>query len=219
MLMDASQFLVDQLVAVAVVKLPNGDFHTGLLYANGSQAKFLHMAEDLSVRSEAPKERYRWVVPGFDDSVKKAAAGMCSLIETSNPAVPYAFDREGWSFDANGHLVAGAPGKGMTCSTFILAAFDAISFPLLKEDQWPKGADQPEKLSILSKIFRGPRVESAHAELAMEDVSAPRIKPCQVAAASAENTFPVSYPVAKKKGEVLEKKIGKLDDAGSALRV
>jgi hypothetical protein len=185
-----------------------GDFHSGVLYDNGAESRFLHLAGE-TLKDEAPKDPYQWPIAGFDDSIKKSAAAMCALIESSRPQIPYAFDRSGWSFDTTGAAISGPPGKGMTCSTFILAIFEAISFPLIQENQWPRGTDQADKWTILAGIFKGDRAESEHAQLAMGDDSAPRIRPAEVVASSAERTFPVPYPKARRGGESIERKLSK----------
>ena len=209
MLRNVKQFQPDDLLGVAIKKNSSGDIHSGIVFDAGSGSKFIHLAGE-KVISEAPSEKYRWLKAGIDESTKKVAAGMCALIEARSPEVPYAFDRAGWTFDDAGDVVSGAPGKGMTCATFILAVFDAIRFPLLKEHQWPRGADKGEKLSIFSMIFGGDRIESDHASKAMNDDDTPRIRPSEVAASTTETAFPVAYPLAKKRGAALEKKLDKL---------
>lgn len=210
MLFKVNQFEAAEVVAVSLMKTSTGDMHSGIIFNVGSGSKLIHLASEKVVES-IPSQNYSWVKAGLDESVKKVAAGMCAMIAHETPEVPYAFDRAGWSFDANGKLVSGAAGKGMTCSTFIVAVFDAIKYPLIKEDQWPRGTDGAVKLSIFSMIFRGARIESDHAIAAMNDAGSPRILPTEVAASSSETSFPVPYLRAKRRGRDLQKKFGKLE--------
>lgn len=179
-----------------------------MLYDSGGASSFLHLAGE-TLKAEPPKDSYKWPIPGFDDSIKKSAAAMCALIESCRPNIPYAFDRLGWAFDASGNITAGPPGKGMTCSTFVLAIFDAISFPLIHEEQWPLGTEQADKWAIMATIFQGDRGQSEHARLAMTDENAPRIRPAEVVAATAEKSFPVSYRKARKGGQAIERQLNK----------
>ncbi|MES2137145.1 MAG: hypothetical protein V4502_08825 [Pseudomonadota bacterium] len=183
-------------------KLPEGRRHSGIFFDDGSKVALLHLARDLELRVDEPTDDYWWVVAGIDSSIKKTVAGMCSLMAQRMPAVPYAFDRAGIRFDDQGNIVPGPEGKGLTCSTLIVAIFDSVHFPLIFENQWPKDNDWAERLAILTSVFRPARVSSEHAIAAFGELEVKRVKPAEVVGASAETRFPVTYsrarPVAKK---------------------
>jgi hypothetical protein len=150
---------------------------------------------------------YYWPVARFDESVRKLIAARCAVIADELPAIPYALDRAGITFDDHGRLCNAAVGKGLTCATFILAVLDSLEIRLLSEHEWPEGSDVGWQHAILAKMFDGLRALLPRAQKAFLDVGVRRFQPSEVVGASNNSSFPVSYKRARELATIVDREL------------
>ena len=107
--------------------------------------------------------------------------------EAGRGEIPYSILRQGKSFDETGKYVTAGIGEGLTCATYVLAAFEALEISLVDLASWPVGRpeDQPWFLEILQLLAQAvPAAAPEH--IAAQEAALPnvvRYRPEEVAAA------------------------------------
>jgi hypothetical protein len=126
------------------------------------------------------------------------------LINKEN--IPYGLDPSGSCFDPEtGEFIPPAIGKGLTCSTYITAAFRQLGIELLQQATWP---DRPEDVAFGNRIVDGltaerqrdsTRVSQEHIDGVRNDVGARRFRPEEVVGASSRSfaEWPIAFADAR----------------------
>ncbi len=114
--------------------------HVGIIYRYGGSVLLCHLAGPFDLRNEPPSPRYFWEKLSLRERRSQILASYIRLILKYNgSAVPYGFGYDGTYFDENGRFSrAKEPGVGLNCATFIMALYQSLKIPLLKEDTWTK---------------------------------------------------------------------------------
>ena len=135
---------------------PSPYAHVGLLYKNlEDQVRLSHLLWHCHFRGDdAPTLQDYWIEPHFNDIVlEQLAAFLVYRAEQEiRGEIPYSILRQGESFDEQGRYEHGDIGKGLTCATYILAAFEAIQIPLLDYSTWESG--RPEDQQWFEEIIQ-----------------------------------------------------------------
>lgn len=184
---------------VGVVVLDNGHdgTHAGIVFVADPDAappKFLHLAfhHDLVVGPPPGAGLY-----GAVDVPKRLKNHLLMLLEQVEPAnhdtINYAFGFSGAThFDLNtARIVVGGDDVGLTCSTFVLAVFASVGFPLLVLTPWaPRAGDAEVMASIINLLQRREdegHIEAGYTEKARRNAEgASRYRPEDVLAAATE---------------------------------
>jgi len=180
---------VDRLrfVGVALAKTRLG-WHLGILHRKAGQpAAILHLARDRVLCNEAPREAYSWVQLRLPEARLRALAAHCRRIWERNGAsnLRYAFRYEGAAFDAAGELELTPDTNGLSCATFVLAAFQSLGVRLLAFEDWPPANDEDlsgrEQIIALLCHRNG---DPAWRNVLQGELRSPRFHPIEVVAAT-----------------------------------
>jgi hypothetical protein len=114
--------------------------HVGLLYQlPNEKVRFCHLADHHALENEEPNETYSWLQSALGDEARKSLAMTVDGIVRENGAdqIPYSPHYEGKYFDEETlSYIPGTPSKGLTCATFIMAIFQYLGLPLLRDEEW-----------------------------------------------------------------------------------
>jgi|GEM_PF-1348205 len=198
---EHTQVLPGDFGDVAVVVIPNGagGTHAGVIYLRGdSTHRFLHLAfhHTLCIQGVPTSGLFGSPrVPG------RLLSHLLMLLDTLEPAnrgsINYAFRYDGTTkFDvATGVIRLGNGCIGLTCATFVLAAFDSVGFPLVDPSSWTARTGDPEAMDALVKLLRkyeaeGKATQGYANSVAAEAATCSRFRPEDVLAAATEPATP-----------------------------
>lgn len=165
--------------------------HTGIVIrpANANKHYFVHLAwqNDLR-RNDYPERsfaRYCCIQnSSLDAALLEHLADWVHVVYSVNAGtgIPYGFNDWLDAFSISGEY-KGAPGKGLTCATFVLAAFAAQEIILVNKDTWPKDRiqDHEDQFRIVGTLQDFDFQDQANAQL--DVIFGTRIRPEEVAAA------------------------------------
>lgn len=114
--------------------------HVGVVYRdNEEHVRFLHFAAHDDLRCGACDASYHWAEVGFERNNKMMLAALASVIATKRVGrpIPYGFEYQGGAdapIDPEGEWYEVL---SMTCSTFVVALFATLGYPLIDVSTWP----------------------------------------------------------------------------------
>ena len=165
---------------------------------------FHHAFEDSAC---APDDAL-WVVPGLRDEELEDVATSARLVARRHHdgRIPYAFDKRGAHFSAEGALVLGGS-AGLTCATFVLVLFEHANLHLVDEVTWDAGRsaariDEDERAQGELVAFLEKR-DAAQAKRVEGEVGCTRVRAEEVAGASGIPGHPISFARAEPAGRYL----------------
>jgi hypothetical protein len=176
--------------------------HCGILYKLDDQApRLLHLAWHRDLRDDEPDPKYLWGDVGLEASNRRFLAAWAGNQRINKQNIPYGLDSSGSCFDPDtGEFIPPPIGKGLTCSTYITAAFRQLGIELLQQATWP---NRPEDVAFGQRIVDGliadrerdpTSVRQEHIKGVRNDVGARRFRPVEVVGASTR-TF-AEWPIA-----------------------
>lgn len=198
---------VDRL-GVAICQTKPGWYHIGILYkAEGADPKICHMAWHHALMCGDPVDpKYDWMQSGIDETNKNViVAAMVGMEVTRRLPVPYSTYFEGTYFVPNTLIYSRKePGAGLTCATFIIAAFASLGCPLIAEGTWQsRPTDQAWKneiIAIMREQLGALGLSEEHIIAQEARVGDPRFQPEEVAAAIANDNRPITFDQAVQLG-------------------
>lgn len=196
-------------IAVQSTDPERGHMHVGLLYVDPDGAPhLLHLAFHHDLRKEPlpSQDEYLWDDCAWLASPKMRANAelIADFIETcaQNTDIDYGFSPPDDAFDADGKYDALNPSKGLTCATFIAAIFKSAGFPTVKLETWPSRPDDEAWRQSVLRLLR--RYEPKRAAQLSGSEVAYRLKPSELAAASASSRAPLCFARAVRLAAPLE---------------
>jgi hypothetical protein len=216
--LDASSLDV---VAVAICRTGHGNTHTGVVYRDfDGRLLLFHQAWQHETRNE-PLDGARTdlggsflcVSPDIDRDRARNLAALCELIAATGEPIAYALrdDPEALFDEHTGRLTL-PNGKGLSCSTFVLALFRSARLPLVDTTDWP--TDRPGDRAfqeLLVHILEHTGASPDHVAAVRTEIGCARIRPEEVAGAALFSALPVRHPGAEAAGLVLIERL----DAGT----
>lgn len=130
--------------------------HTGIVFRvdSASKAQFLHLGFHHDLRCEVVDENEKFLKNyallsffGFDsDEQLQLALWMESIWRVNGASVPYGISYSGAGyFDRQtGKFIESVTGIGLTCATFVMAAFQDFQFPIVEWGTWPSRSSDIE---------------------------------------------------------------------------
>ncbi len=215
--------------AISLMRTDENRLHTGILYKDSKgTVRILHFAFHHLIKDElydnaiAQKNESRfffWVCIKLTQPPRvKSIMYHLERIATRKAKVAYAFNYKGGSFNAKGFYQPKTEDElGLTCSTFVLAAFKEASVTFLKFNEWlevTRSDDEIFKAEIVQymrqrnaeflQLGRGNAIDPAHIEM-LANSPCKRIRPEEVVASA---YFPIAkLPVGFKSVETLGEKL------------
>ncbi len=199
-------------IAPVAVLLMRHARHVGILHVRSDlNPVFLHLAGHNALKSEPMPDNFDFLVE-LNVPIERAVnvAAFCRLIWARNRQgqVPYGMTTFEGYFRADATAV-GDPGHvGLTCATFILAAFKAFGVHLINAETWPKReSDGPWRLNIIYLLEEGAITggvpSKEHLEAVRNSNMDFRIKPVEVAAAAGIAQPPADFSAIREQVEIL----------------
>jgi hypothetical protein len=130
--------------------------HAAIIYRDDSGSyRLAHLAWHEIFKHEDWNAQYHWVdLPGIDEGQLESFADWVVIIasQAAEKPIPYSvlFTAD-QSFDSTGRYSDSRDGHGLTCATFILAAFSDFGLQIADRNSWP--VDREEDKSWASKIL------------------------------------------------------------------
>ena len=201
----------DEVGELAILIVITGDgTHTGLLYRFGNRLYLLDQCWHECFRVDSFdvntfKRRYGCVMPDLLPEEINDVVATCELIVDRSirkgpQRLPYGFGLpEGGEVNRDGELIWGG-GVGLTCSTFVLAVFEAARVPFIDLSGWVRRpADDDRQEELLNMMARGipehgiPPADPAHIAKARGELPCIRVRPEEVAAAGLSPKRPAEF--------------------------
>ncbi|MDN7905219.1 hypothetical protein QZM18_13970 [Burkholderia diffusa] len=163
--------------------------HVGLLYrVTEAPPKFLHLGwhhelyDDDTIRNG-----YAWAAcSGFDDHEGRDMASWLRKIYQANIGrIPYGFNYwPGACFDEDGLFTPSREGLGLTCATFVMALFEAQSYPIANVASWKARADDQEWFKkVVHELRTHSNASAEHIQAQIDGMGrAVRFRPLEVVA-------------------------------------
>ena len=206
--------LQDHWIVVAVGEPAANQRHICIGHRDGaSRVQFLHLAWHFRLRNEATRPDYLkvWTAPGVPAKRQRILAAFCRRVWRKNEknGIPYAFSNpEGTLDPATGDFLIGPTRFGLTCASFVLAAFHAAGLQLAKYESWPadRKGDREWQQSIIAQLENG-QAEVEHMNHLRTEIGAVRFRPEEVAAATAIAPPPASFEHVESLGQRMVERI------------
>lgn len=195
--------------AVAVTQGTVG-LHAGISYKPADETcSVLHLAWHSILTATQKIDAWAYVVPSLDAMEQQILAGMCHLVATTRPRVPYGFQYAGSRFDEDGRFIPGPNERGLTCATFVMAIFELARIPLIAVNTWRLDSMNAARLEEdrrtqeqLVELLRQTRnATQEHADAVEKEVGCMRFRSEEVAAASGLANRPVTFDIAEREGK------------------
>ncbi len=214
-------------LAILIMLTPGGT-HIGLLYRSGGRLFVLDQMWHEQFRVAVCDREYACVVPCFLREELNDAAEMCELFvkrlfRAGTPQrVPLGFSQpSNPQIGIDGEIIWGG-GAGLTCSTFVLAVFDAARIPYIDISGWVRRDDDDERHNrLLEQMIEGipgriPPADPAHVSKVRSELPCIRVRPEETAAAGLFEDRPARFAQVEPAGQwILEQlRLGNPHPAG-----
>lgn len=174
--------------------------HIGILHkgTESEEVLLLHLAWHHDLRNHPPSVDYIWIDPDIHPARARQVSAFCRMVWRQNKKrIPYAFSVPNDCFGAStGRFLFGDSRFGLTCSTFVIAVFQATGLYMLELDSWPTRPDdavwQQQIIAALQKTGADP----AHIAILTQEIGAVRFRPEEVGGAAAHAPWPARFEVA-----------------------
>jgi hypothetical protein len=205
--------------------------HCGLTYPTSSGlVEICDVRSDFDLRSIPVPDHYYWTAVQLLEHEIEAVAELLEMVLKENPkGFPYSRLYSPDALDVHGKLRSGA---GFTCSTYVLAIFDALSLPFVDVATWqtrPEDNDlrdsfledryfKPQRLlasgvldTVTARtIARAMISDSAAVHIQFEEPDF-RVKPDEVCGAATIEKYPVQFKQAINAAKRVARRIKELE--------
>lgn len=194
-------------LAIARLDINRDQQHTGLMYFDGDDVNFLHLACHNDLRKDAPDKNYLWLEIPLDPINKMHFATYCAMIYDNNESgIPYGLSIDGSSFSEDGNFIPNEPHAGLTCATFVIRVFHAQGFKIINFEKWPsREEDKKWQIEIINflilKSNAPPKYFDSQYEKILSGVA--RFKPEEVVVAGALKNPPFGSEEIKEHAKIL----------------
>ncbi len=195
------------LVGIAICAIDSSHRHIGILHRSDTshELKLFELAMHCDLRNDSLVGEYLILRPGLDPDRLEQLAARCRQIWRKNKraGIPYGFSLPICCFSKeSAEYLQGPTQFGLTCATFVLAVFDDVGIRLVNFVDWPidRPGDREWQQSMLA-LLRKRNAPTDHINRVATDVGVARFRPEEVAGASKESSYPVSFAVASGRAE------------------
>ena len=188
---QSTGFDPDLSVAVALVRMPEGHLHTGLIYrAHDGHMRIAHLAFHLLLADcSLPTVDDYCIFPLNLEAYHQGflASEIEQLVEDHPHGIPYSVEHEGrMTFTDQLKWTAKEPGQGLTCSTFVSEVLRLRGYDMLQITTWrerPGDSDFKKKLlEWLSNYIQHAGLNKDHVAVQVQRLgSTVRVRPEDVA--------------------------------------
>lgn len=199
-------------VSIAVKCLGNNNFHCGLIYKNPEDgiAKFLHLAWHYDLRSEEIPAGYHWVVPKLHPTRQTIASAYFAHLydRTKEHPIKYGLMYNGKTqFTPTYEYIVGDDCSGLTCATFVLAAYKAVGVTLVDLLAWEERPSDQEWHEYIIDMLTKYGAESEHISRVKLEKGCARFRPSEVTASLTFDPQPADSLLIQERGAKFEVKL------------
>lgn len=199
-------------VAIAIKQISGDQLHLGILCKEASTGDVIHLSNHLSLRKSEHVTQYHYVnIAQLNDyEHMHMCAYILAVYEKNKATIPYG-PCDGGKLDTTGDYDGGV-GDGLTCSSFVISAFESQGFHFIDKSTWPTRDDDKCWQEMTISEFKMNHCDNAediaHFQKQFSMIGALRYRPHEVAASvtfsNYKNGFVDIQPISMEiRGEVL----------------
>ena len=196
-------------LGVAIQHVQDNQLHVGVLYRDyDNKVMFCHLPWHDKLVNEIPQDGYYWEVciwvGNLDEENIITLTALINNIARGTRKIPYGFLYRDTAFDPSGRFLGfHAKGMGLTCATFVVAAFESAGFQILKAKTWKHRRSDVNWQQKLLRLMRSSGVDAEHIREVQKTIGSLRFRPEEVAAAATAPAPPIDYSQARKEGRAI----------------
>jgi hypothetical protein len=188
------------LVAFGIRQTDVSQRHVAIIYeSDNGDVRMSHLRFHLFWEDAEYDHLYYWThLPDLEPEERPTVIGFLAMLTQLRPSIPMGFRAAGCKFTVDEAsktmtFTAGAPGTGLTCTTYIALVFSSLNLPLIDESTWPSRSDDHIwQTSVLEKL-RQMSASPEHITALQATIGAARIRPEEIVAAGTLLNWPVSF--------------------------
>lgn len=204
-----------ELLASIVVKKTEHGFHTGIVHKNRDtrNINILHLVfhqivenDDFSSLCSAywDSDDFYVIPVSFEPELQIQLAAICRRIYDAkdDSKFKYGLLYDGTTyFSSDLQIIIGEKCSGLTCATFVLAAFSRIGISLVDIQNWRTRPDDKTWHEEILVVLKKHCQDREHIKLVETEVGCIRVTPTEVAASLNFEIKPASYEEIETKGK------------------
>lgn len=184
-------------VGLAIRNIEGDQRHIGILFRDDRtpDVTFLHLAFHRRLIAGSPNPTYSWIDPAIDARRLRHLATICRQLSAANGQnIPYGFSTPNDWFDEDTLACLQGPSNvGLTCATFVLAAFRTGGLQLLHYEAWPHRAGDTDWQNHVIGLLQADDAPQEHIAAVRAEVGAVRVRPEEVGGAAMLQERPSAY--------------------------
>ncbi|NOX09766.1 MAG: hypothetical protein GXP22_09840 [Gammaproteobacteria bacterium] len=188
-------------IGIAITDVSEAQNHIGILYkiSEEQSVQILHLGWNRLLLNQiaSDKPKYLWLHCGLDPYSKSSLAAFCQLVIDVNgrDRINYGIDLVGHGFEhSTGKWVPKKLSDGLTCASFIMEIFSAQGHILIDLETWEsRDSDAQWQDYILTLLSEELGNDHSYIIEQREKIGCYRFRPEEVAAAAAQDSYPVSF--------------------------
>jgi hypothetical protein len=199
-------------VGIAITVTPHFNTHAGILYPDeNNHIRMLHLEFHWSLRCPLfDYSSYLCADPELENEDAEAVAAHCRLIAKQQPQIWFAIHHNPKaSFGRVGEkIVLLKEGKGLNCSTFVIAVFKHAGPELIDFNSWGK---RPSDIAWQKQLLQWlkPKCPEIHWRRVAKDIGCARVRPEEIAGACLEEELPAGFLKCIENGKYVLEQISK----------
>ena len=174
--------------------------------------RFIHLAWEDDLK-DAPFHPSRGFLVNPDIEIERGQviAAYCRKVHDRNRGrLPYSFSQPAGIFDKRtGNFLRRRTRLGLTCSSFVLAIFDACGVPLVSFISWPRNVKSDiDRQKEYIQALKDQGVDSDTIAERSKEIGNPRVAPGEAAALAALSPYPNTFSQLYSKGGAILRSLG-----------
>ena len=200
-------------VAIGRVTEHPHNTHAGIIYKESDGKLYmLHLAWNHDLRRNAYNDRYACVTPKLRPERARSIAAFCRLLwnrQRENQTIPFALRLcKEVKFDSvSGKLLLSKGAYGLNCSNFTIIVYLQFGVELIALDTWQSREEDSLRQADLVKMLEADNAPKDHVEAVRSEIGCARVRPEEVAGASLEEAWPVTFEVCERNGREITAKL------------
>jgi hypothetical protein len=199
-------------IAVAIVKESPIFNHCGIIFKENDNVYFLHLANHCELKLEeinVKHHKIKWLSFSYfsknydlNNIRKSQTINILKLIYRRNiNSIPYATLFKETTFSIDNQIKLGQNEFGLTCATFVLAAFRRVGIPeLVKYEEW---IYRVEDDLWRDNIIKHCNLPNNYIDIIKNEKKCCRYRPEEVTAATSSEQLPASFNYCKKISDII----------------
>lgn len=214
-LMNLTEFDNSDLVLSIFLKQYDDTLHTGIVYKpeEDDKLKIIHLAFHEKLDNEEIKKEdmtYYCINHNLETYRQRDLSGRFQTIyERNHNTLKYGISFRETEFLPSGLVKYGHGEWGLTCATFVLAAFRRLGIELVDVNVWPKRDEDKNWQDRIVKLLRKrSNATEEHIEKVSHDIdNCPRFRPEEVCASISLEPYPAFHETIWERGAMVKNEV------------